>query len=213
MKVKVEKDGKKETYNLINSWNDVTLEKWLQLIALEGLSPSQEAIESIYALSNIPKKIIRQLSISDVAKVMQQIKNIERETNTKFKHIIEIDGIEYGFHPNLEDITLGEWADIETFVQKGINKSLPEIMAILYREIKEKEKNIYTIGAYNGNINIRAEKFKKMKAEQVQGAMVFFWTFVSELSKILLSYLKENIAKMMTLKQEKHLQTNGGILA
>jgi hypothetical protein len=212
MKVKVEKDGKKKTYNLINSWNDVTLEKWLQLIALEGLSPSQEAIESIYALSNIPKKIIRQLSISDVAIVMQQIKNIEKQTKTNFKHIIEIDGVEYGFHPNLEDITLGEWADIETFVQKGINKSLPEIMAILYREITEKEKNIYTINAYNGNINIRAEKFKKMKAEQVQGAMVFFWTFVSVLSTTLLSYLNENIAKMTTSKQEKHLQTSGDIL-
>tara|TARA_R100000734_G_C3312812_1_gene103947 strand:+ start:137 stop:778 length:642 start_codon:yes stop_codon:yes gene_type:complete len=212
MKVKIEKDGKKKTYNLINTWSDVTLEKWLQLIALEGLSPSQEAIESIYALSNIPKKIIRQLSISDVARVMQQIKNIEKQTKTNFKHIVKIDGVEYGFHPNLEDITLGEWADIETFVQKGINKSLPEIMAILYREITEKEQNIYTIKAYNGNINIRAEKFKKMKAEQVQGAMVFFWTFVSVLSTTLLSYLNENIAKMTTSKQEKHLQTNGDIL-
>ena len=143
---------------------------------------------------------------------MQQIKNIEKQTKTNFKHIVEIDGVEYGFHPNLEDITLGEWADIETFVQKGINKSLPEIMAILYREITEKEQNIYTIKAYNGNINIRAEKFKKMKAEQVQGAMVFFWTFVSVLSTTLLSYLNENIAKMTTLKQEKHLQTNGDIL-
>jgi hypothetical protein len=58
MKINVKKEGKKKSYNLINSWDDVTLEKWLQLIELENLSPSQEAIESIAVLSNMPKKII-----------------------------------------------------------------------------------------------------------------------------------------------------------
>ena len=32
MKVKIKKDGKKKTYNTIESWSDVTLENWQALM-------------------------------------------------------------------------------------------------------------------------------------------------------------------------------------
>ena len=35
--------------------------------------------------------------------------------------------VEYGFHPDLDSITLGEYADIETFIKNGIEKNLPEL--------------------------------------------------------------------------------------
>ena len=213
MKINVKKEGKKKSYNLINSWDDVTLEKWLQLIELENLSPSQEAIESIALLSNMPKKIIKQLSIVDVALVMKQVREIEKEGTTKFKNIITIENKEYGFHPNLEELTLGEWADIETFVQKGIKNHMAEICAILYRPVKEKEKEAYIIEAYDANINVRAEKFKQMSAEQVQSALRFFFVFVSVLSMIIVSYLKENIQKMSSQLEEKSSLKSGATLA
>ena len=81
-------------------------------------------------------------------------------------------------HPDLSEITLGEYADLETFMVGDLKNNLPEIMAILFRPIKEKDGDVYTIEAYDGNIKIRAEKMKKMSAEQVQQVLVFFWTFV-----------------------------------
>ena len=36
MQVNIKKDGKKNTYNLINSWDDVTLEKWAKLIDINN---------------------------------------------------------------------------------------------------------------------------------------------------------------------------------
>ena len=106
---------------------------------------------------------------------------------------LTIDGVEYGMHPDLSEITLGEYADIETYVKMGLQKHLPEIMAILFRPIVEKEGDVYTIEAYNGDIKIRAEKMKQMNAEQVQKVLVFFWTFVRLLLVILpLSLIKSN---------------------
>ena len=32
---------------------------------------------------------------------------------------IKVNDIEYGFHPNLEEITLGEYADIEPYLKNG----------------------------------------------------------------------------------------------
>jgi hypothetical protein len=90
---------------------------------------------------------------------------------------------------------------------------MAEICAILYRPVKEKEKEAYIIEAYDGNINVRAEKFKQMKADQVQSALRFFFVFVSVLSMIIVSYLKENIQKMSSQLEEKSSLKSGATLA
>tara|TARA_R100000750_G_C2334163_1_gene91389 strand:- start:160 stop:762 length:603 start_codon:yes stop_codon:yes gene_type:complete len=198
MKIKVEKKGKKKTYNLIKSWKDVTLEKWVQLIAFEKLSSTQETLEVLSVLTDMPKKLIRELAIQDVANIMSKINDLQADKKVTLKKIIEVDGKEYGFHPNLgQDLTLGEWADIETMIEQGLEDNMHNIMAILFRPILERENDAYIIQAYDGNIDVRAEKFKKMSAEQVQSALVFFWTLGNALStSILLSSqerLKENL--------------------
>ena len=209
MNINVEKQGKKKTYNLINKWSDITLEKWLKLIEFEGLSKTEETIETITLLSNMPKKIIRQLGIEDVAVIMKSFNLFQTNTGKKFRKVFTVNNQEYGFHPNLEELTVGEWADIETFVQDGIEKNMPEIMAVLFRPIKERKNEAYIIDAYDGNIAVRAEKFKKMSAEQVQSSLVFFWSFVSELSQILLSYLKVHLKEMKQVLETNHLQKSG----
>ena len=198
MKVKVKKEGEVKEFKLISSWEEVSLEKWLQLIDFETGSKTEEAEETIAALSNIPKQLVKELALRDVAVIMSRIAELQQEQDTKLKRIIEIDGIEYGFHPDLDSITLGEYADIETFIKGGIENNLPELMAVLYRPIKEKKNDIYVIDAYDGNIRLRTEEMKKMSAEQVQSALVFFYAFVTELSKTLQSCLTEVLMEMKT---------------
>ena len=53
MKIKVKKEGKKKEYKLIESWSDVTLEKWVKLAELKGLTKSEEAKGLITALSDL----------------------------------------------------------------------------------------------------------------------------------------------------------------
>jgi hypothetical protein len=190
MKIKVEKEGKKKTYNLIESWEDVTLEKWVKLITFEKLSSTQEAMEVLAVLTDMPKKLIRELGIQDVANIMSRVTDLQREKKVRLKQIFELEGKQYGFHPNLEDLTLGEWADIETFMEQGLDNNMHNIMAVLFRPILEIENDAYIIEAYDGNIAVRAEKFKKMSAEQVKSALVFFFSFANVLSTTLLSSLK-----------------------
>ena len=198
MKVKVKKEGKVKEFKLISSWEDVTLEKWLQLIDFETGSKTEEAEETIAALSNIPKQLVKELALSDVAVIMSRIAELQNKQDTKLKRIIEIDGIEYGLHPDLDSITLGEYADLETFIKGGIEKHLPEICAVLYRPVKEKKNDIYIIDAYDGDIRLRTEEMKKMSAQQVQSALVFFYTLGKELSEILPLYLMEQLKEMKT---------------
>jgi hypothetical protein len=181
----------------------------LKLIDFETGSKTKEAEETIAALSNIPKDLIKQLELKDVAIIMGKIAELQQEEDSSLKRIVEIDGKEYGFHPDLDSITLGEYADIETFIKNDIEKNLPELMAVLYRPITEKKNDVYTIAAYDGNIQIRAEEMKKMSAEQVQSALVFFYHLGKELSEILPSYLMEQLTEMKTQLQQNPLQKSG----
>ena len=198
MKVKVKKEGKVKEFKLINSWEDVTLETWLSLIDFETGTKTEEATETIAALSNIPKQLVKELALKDVAVLMSKIAELQQKQDTNLKKIIEIEGIEYGFHPDLDSITLGEYADIETFIKNGVEKHLPELCAVLFRPIKEKKNDLYIIDAYDGNIRLRAEEMKKMSAQQVQSALVFFYTFGKELSAILPLFLMEQLKEMQT---------------
>ena len=198
MKVNIQKEGKVKKFKLISSWEEVTLEKWLKLIDFETGTKTEEATETIAALSNIPKQLVKELALKDVAVLMSKIAELQQKQDTKLKRIIEIEGVEYGFHPDLDSITLGEYADIETFIKNGIEKHLPELMAVLYRPIKEKKNDIYIIDAYDGNIRLRTEEMKKMSAQQVQAALFFFYNLGRELSLILPLYLMERLTEMQT---------------
>ena len=209
MKVKIKKGKKTKSYKVISSWSEVTLEKWLRLADLEEAGASEEALGTITELSNIPKKLVKELSIGDVSAIMDRVGLLQHQANSSLKRIIELEGIEYGFHPSLDRITLGEFADLETFLKMGIQKHLPEVMAILYRPIVEKKNNIYTIEKYDGNIEIRTEVIKRMKAEEVQAALVFFWSFAKELLIALPSSLTRRLKVTREQLQAKASQKNG----
>jgi hypothetical protein len=210
MKVKIKKEGKQKTYNLIDSWSDVSLSKWIELIDIETGSKTKEAEETIAAFSDIPKKLVKQLALKDVAVLMGKIADFQAKESTLLRKVIEIDGVEYGMHPDLDSITLGEYADIETFIKNGLEKNMPEVMAILFRPIKERNGNTYVIEAYDGELSIRAEEMKKMSAEQVQSALVFFYLFAATFIKVMPSFLTELTQEMQNKLQTETLLKGGG---
>ena len=205
MKVKVKKEGKLKTYKVVDSWKDVTLEKWQQLVLGKKKSKTQEAKETIKALSTLPIKLVEEMSLSDVAAIFEKLSNLQIEG--KLKKVFEIDGIEYGFLPDLDEITLGEWADIEHYIKDGIDKNMHKIMAVLFRPVTSKEGKMYSVQAYKDGRE-RAEKFrKKMNAEQVQQSLVFFWSLGNELLTTLPLFLME---KMNKIQAEMNLAKSGG---
>lgn len=214
MKVKIKKDGKQETYNIVESWKEVTLEKFISInLDVNNKSKTKEAKETIALLSNLPNEIINELSLKNVVLILDKLAEVQTETKGILEKIYVIDGVEYGFHPDLSEITLGEYADIETFVNRDLQKHLPEIMAILFRPVVAKEQDVYTIEAYDGDISLRAEKMRKMNAEQVQSALVFFWIFVKVFVAILpLSLIRAAKTKMNKFTEKVSPKSGVGLV-
>ena len=215
MKINIENKGKTESYNLIKSWDDLTLDKWMQLINVSENKNSKDTIDTIALFSDIPKQLIKQLPITIVADLLKIITDKEQKVTGLLNKVITVDNVEYGFHPNLEKITIGEYADLEHYIEQGIEKNMPYIMSILFRKITEKEGNVYSIEKYGiTDTRVRAEIFrKKMLAKDVNGALVFFWNLGRVLSQILPCYLMTNLEKMMNKLKSNNLLKNGDGIA
>ena len=101
------------------------------------------------------------------------------ETESTFQDRFTLDGIEYGFVPNLDEITIGEYIDLSNYGNslETINK----VMAVLFRPvIKTDAFGNYEIAPYDGTKN-RAEIMKQAPMNIVSGMLVFFCSLSREL--------------------------------
>lgn len=109
----------------------------------------------------------------------------------------ELDGIEYGFIPNLDDMSAGEYMDLDRYITEP--ELLHRAMAVLYRPIIQKVAQRYMIQEYNGT-EYSSEAMKKMPVNIAISAMVFFYHLGNELLKSTMDYLAEAKATNTTNK-------------
>ena len=145
-------------------------------------------------------------SINDLVLHFNQIFSVKPKFQPRFK----IGNMEYGFIPDLENISFGEYVDLDNYLSNwdDYNKA----MAVMYRPITETRKEKYNILEYNGASEF-SEAMKYAPMDIAIGASVFFWTLGSELLTATLNYLKTETKKMTqeqaTLAHELSLEKNG----
>jgi hypothetical protein len=107
----------------------------------------------------------------------------------KLTRIFKLGHTNFGFIPNLDEISLGEFSDLDNYFGKW--DKMHNVMAVLYRPITEKSGDKYLIEEYNGSITY-CDVMKYMPMDIALGAMVFFYHLSSELLSSSLSYLEAN---------------------
>ena len=199
MKIEVDNRGKNESYTLIDSWNDVTVENYARLVKYNELNGSQKSLHTIGLMTDIPKMLIKQMDVVSLAGILSTIASLQAKDEDVYALTFKHEGKEYGMIPDLSKITLGEYADLETFINRGAIENLSSIAAILFRPITQWIDSTYIIEAYNlDSMKEREIAFKQLSASQVQSALVFFWSLGSGLlsslglsSEMLLQTMKE----------------------
>ena len=100
---------------------------------------------------------------------------------------------EYGFHPQLDDLTLGEYIDLDTFI--GDWENMEKAMSVLYRPILVKLKDKYSIEEYQIN---KEESMLEMPMDAVMSSIFFLWNLGLDLSKIMTNSLDKEETKILT---------------
>lgn len=141
----------------------------------------------ISIFTKIPFRNLGNVRSTDFERLSKQI-DIALDTPASFKNTFKLNNIEFGFITDFDEITAGEFADIEKY-QHSI-ENLNKIMAVLFRPVIKKEGSRYEIESYAGTKKY-AELLKEMPLNIVNGALVFFLNLANELEICTQKYLIE----------------------
>lgn len=190
-----------------SSLSEVTLEQYQKFSKINTEDNSDTGFlmhKTVEIFCNLNLKDIAKIKYTYVQEILNDINNLFEPKQDLIPRFT-MGGIEYGFIPVLDDMTLGEYVDLdENFTDW---ERMHKAMAVLFRPIKLSKGDRYQIEDYDGLDN--AERMKKMPLDVVMGAMVFFWTLNSELLKTTLNFLEQEVGKEMTTQQLQHLEKNG----
>jgi hypothetical protein len=117
--------------------------------------------------------------------------------------------MEFGFISNLDEITFGEYIDLESNIISVDN--FHKAMAVMYRPIKTRVKDKYEIIQYTGTDEF-SDLMKFAPLDVVMAASVFFWNLGNDLVNNSLSYLEMEMEKnpeLMTSANERSLENSG----
>lgn len=201
-------------YLIPQKWTQVSLGSYQAFmdITSDDLDEHTNNMNAISSLVGVPMQTLEKCKKNDidsVVNVLGELLNVK--VNTTLNLIIEVDGKKYGFHPNLKDITFGEFVDLDNYLEKPL-ENLHKIMAVLYREITHEKKDKYDIVEYDGTrCSQNAKLFKdKLSIATVNGAVSFFLNIGKEYLVIMQSSLKAQMkSKQITEIQMNNLVKSG----
>lgn len=167
--------AKELTLNIPTSYEDITLKKWLELQKeMENYSDNEDAVNALilYHLCGLPVEYVSGLDVNSYGLIIGELNKFLSNTDLPLQRFITIDGIEYGFEPNLSEITYGTFVDISKYDTFTIDNNWHKIMNILYRPVIKRQGDMYQIKPYT--INEDDTKWLSVGMDKHFGALFFF---------------------------------------
>lgn len=170
------------------SLKEITLYQYQRFEKLISENEPSEFVnqKTIEIFCNIELKDVARIRIADVSNLLTHLNDLLQQ-KPKLTNTFKLGVYEFGFIPKLEDITSGEYIDLETYLSD--TQTLHKAMAVLYRPIKTKVKDLYTIEDYEG-ADKYSEVLKYMPLDIALGSMLFFWTLLNDCVSGLADYIQ-----------------------
>lgn len=173
------------------SLNEIKLHQYqafLKVSAIEGQTEDFLKHKMIQIFCDVSLKIVMLMSFKDVEEISGKIGSLFTDKN-KLINRFKLNGVDYGFVPNLDNITSGELIDLDAYISDW--QKMHQAMAVLFRPITKSFSDRYLIEKYEGSDKY-SEVLKDMPLDVALGAMVFFWDLGKDLVSSTMSYLAEN---------------------
>ena len=177
------------------SYEDITLRKWLELQKdLKNYEGDEEATTAVLLLHlcGLSPEYLTGVSVDDYNLLKYELMVFIGKTDLELQRFVKIGDVEYGFEPNLSNMSYGAYADITKFGQITIDENWSKIMNILYRPVEKKLLDTYTISKYEGT---KGEgKWLDVPMSVHFGALFFLFNLLTDLlSATLKSSMKEEV--------------------
>ena len=163
----------KAVLNIPNQLSEITLKKYQKFVKLntEDVDERFLQVKMIEIFCEVSHKDVLKIKLFDadrITKVLGDMFSQKPKLVTKFK----LNGIEYGFVPDLDEISFGEYIDLDTYL--GDWENIHAAMNVLYRPIVKSKGNRYTIKEYNTD---KKDLLIDMPLDAVISSVFFFLSF------------------------------------
>lgn len=189
---------KNKQYTIPENWEEVTLEQQIQVSEIASKNPTIKMLGILSAYTGIPVNELKKTKTTKLTDVLKKLKFINDPIpNTP---IIEFsfEGDYYYIGENFLEQEFQDYVSIQTIIaehEDNIWKATPHILAIMAK--KEGE----SLDDYN--VNERAEKFKKLPLNIVNGVNTFFLSNLIGSKIYTQLYSKETVSKLVEGKEKE----------
>jgi hypothetical protein len=171
--------------------SDITLERYKKFMLMVGEENSDElAVYHFCGLTPTQQQGMRKVDLLEVQNQLALVLNEKPALVKTFKHR----GIEYGFHPKLEDISLGEYIDLESYLKEPY-KNAEKALGVLYRPITKQLYGRHSIEVYDPDKHT-GQTFQELGADIFLGCLLFFYRLE----------IKLQIATLQSLENQQEMK-------
>ena len=192
-------------FKLPKDYGDITLR---QMVAF---MEAKTQVQQLMAITGFPQLHVMDFKQKEADLIIESFTNASNIGTPRHEQTFLVDGMRLGFIPDLDALSLREYIDLDSYAKeiwKGdctINyKYFPDLLCILFRPVNSMLGEYYDIDPYTVDKLPRYKRYiDSMTMDRVNGAMVFFSNFLSDLIVSSLDYLEQEMrTKMETLQHQ-----------
>ena len=201
--------------NVPSSLSEIPLKHYQDFLKVQADSNDEEFVaqKMIEIFCGISLKDVVKMKLTSLNELIAHFTQLFSEKpkfQNRFKITSEEGEIEFGFIPELEQISFGEYVDLESHLTNW--ETYHKAMAVMYRPIIKTRKDKYDILPYEPNKDFQ-DLMKFAPLDVVIASSVFFWNLGNELLQATLSYLENEMKKnknlSATFQKQLNLQNDG----
>ena len=176
VKLNLEIDGENKTYDIPTQWDDVTVDKFIEIVKLnekKDINDLEKVMELMNILTTIPKDDVELLPVESFMEIQNNFSFVKTDVDKKMKDSIVIDGEEYFVKNDFNDLTMGESITIETLLKEADNPMyiLDKMLCLFLRKKKENGK----LESFKTTfLTDRIDIFRKAPITEVYNNLIFF---------------------------------------
>ena len=188
--------------------NDITLEQYQRFALINTEEQDKEffMFKTIEIFCGVDIAIVSKMRLSDAESISNEVLGVLQQ-NVPFTNKFELEGVKYGFIPDLQAISLGEFIDLEEGLAK--DKDFHKAASVMFRPIVKEFGELYTIDGYEASTEMH-HIMKQAPVGIISAAIVFFYNIAKELLTASQDFSKEEKKEAMTILEKLNSQRNTG---
>ena len=198
-------------------YSAVSLKKYLKIQEdLETYKDDKEAQDAflLYNIIGLTPEVIIKLDSDTITSIKDDLYKFLGKTDFELQKFVTIDGVKYGFEPNLSKMAYGAYLDLSSYQNIALDKNWASIMNILYRPVTKTKGALYNIEPYSNDKQDNTDKWLDVNMDIHFGCFFFFNRILKELTKDTLKSLREEALEDPAVNQhtKRILQESGALI-